>query len=337
MGTDTSDLPFVGITMGDPTGIGPEIIIKALSWKELYALCKPVVFGDQAILQREINVLQSPLILEIIKKSQNAAFSFGRINLIAVTNLHPETAKYGHPNNETGRAMGLYITQAVRMAEHGELDAVVTAPINKKALQAAGFHYPGHTEMLADLTHTDQVVMMLAGTKLKVVPVTIHCALSDVPGLLYPEKILKTILVTDEYLKKYFSFSSPRIAVAGLNPHAGEEGLFGREETEIILPAIEQAQQKGVDATGPHPPDTLFYYASRGRFDAVVCMYHDQGLIPLKLLHFDDGVNITLGLPIIRTSVDHGTAYDIAGKGVADPQSLLSAIKMAVQIAKARS
>lgn len=337
MAMSNCNLPIIGITMGDPTGIGPEVVVKALSHKDLDTLCRPVIIGDEAILKRELDVLQPALNLVVVEDIKNAAFSGGSINLLAASHLHPDHSGYGRPTPETGKAMGLYITLAVQMAEQHKIDAIVTAPINKKALQDAGYHYPGHTEMLAHLTHTSEAVMMLAGGRLRVVLVTIHCALAEVPGLLTAEKILKTILITNNSLKKYFSLATPRLAVAALNPHAGEGGLFGKEESQAILPAIERAQQAGVDASGPYAPDTLFYYAARGQFDAVVCMYHDQGLIPLKLLHFDQGVNVTLGLPIIRTSVDHGTAYDIAGKGSADPTSLLNAIKLAAQMAKARS
>ena len=229
------------------------------------------------------------------------------------------------------------IIEAVAMARAGKIAAIVTAPINKMVLHDAGYNYPGHTEMLAELTGTKDVVMMLAGEKLRVVLVTIHCAYTEVPKLLCVEKILKTITITHESLKNLLAGKNPRLAVAGLNPHAGEGGLFGEEEKNLIAPAVAQACRLGIDAVGPAPSDTLFYYAARGRYDAVVCMYHDQGLIPLKLLHFDTGVNVTLGLPVIRTSVDHGTAYDIAGKGIASPASLVNAIKMAVQMARGRA
>jgi 4-hydroxythreonine-4-phosphate dehydrogenase len=330
-------LPIIGITMGDPVGIGPEIIIKALSSGELFNICRPVVFGDKAILEREIKNLNSSVTLDTIESLEDFSSSTGTINVIQASQLYPEKTLYAQPTIETGKAMASYIIQAANMAKEQKIDAIVTAPINKRSLQEAGYDYPGHTEMLAHLTDTKDVVMMLAGEKLRVVLVTIHCALSRVAQLLEPEKIIKTILITHASLKKYFSIPNPRIAVAAFNPHAGESGLFGEEENKKILPSIKQAQTRGIDASGPYPPDTLFYHASQGKFDAVVCMYHDQGLIPLKLLHFEDGVNVTLGLPIIRTSVDHGTAYDIAGKGVANPASLLNAIKMAVQMAQARS
>jgi 4-hydroxythreonine-4-phosphate dehydrogenase len=232
--------------------------------------------------------------------------------------------------------MYAYIAEAVRLSVRGEVDAITTAPISKKALSDAGYSYPGHTELLAELTGTAHYVMMLAGEKLKVVPVTIHCALRDVFRLLTTEKIVTAISITHRTLQDYFRLPQPRIAVAALNPHAGEGGLFGNEEEKIIVPALEQAHALGIDAAGPLPPDTLFYHAAAGRYDAVVCMYHDQALIPLKLLHFDEAVNVTLGLPIIRTSVDHGTAYDIAGTGRANPASLSNALKMASMMAERR-
>jgi 4-hydroxythreonine-4-phosphate dehydrogenase len=323
--------------MGDPTGIGPEIIVKALSLQEVHNRCRPVVLGDAGILHRELQLLHSPLKINCITTIAAADFSPQVLNLFALSLLNPDKTIYGHPDQESGKAMGQYIATAVEMALRKQIDAVVTAPINKKSLQDAGYRYPGHTEMLAHITRTADVVMMLAGEKLRVALVTIHCALQDVPKLLTSDKILKTILITNTGLKNYFSLPSPRIAVAALNPHAGEAGIFGSEEKETIIPAIEMARQEGVQVSDPLPADTLFYHASQGTYDAVVCMYHDQGLIPLKLLHFDDGVNITLGLPIIRTSVDHGTAYDIAGRGIASSASLINAIKVAAQMAQAQN
>ena len=334
--TEQSALPLIGITMGDPTGIGPEVIIKALSSHPVFNRCRPVVFGDAAILDREKQLLKSGISINIIDETNQAVFSCGTVDVFSLSNLDPNTVTHAHPDKKTGKAMGSYIVRAVSMALQGELDAIVTGPINKKSLQEGGYPYPGHTEMLAHLTNTRDVVMMLAGEKLRVVLVTIHCAFDQVPRLITTGKILKTILITAAGLQGYFAIPAPRIAVAALNPHAGEDGLFGAEEQEIIMPAILQAQKQGVNAAGPYPPDTLFYYAARGKFDAVVCMYHDQGLIPLKLLHFADGVNITLGLPIVRTSVDHGTAYDIAGRGIADPASLINAITIAASMALAK-
>lgn len=331
----TNQLPLIGITMGDPVGIGPEIIIKALSDASVYGFCRPVVFGDRAILQREIERRESALKIEPAASLEGLPFKHDMLYLIESSCLAPERVAYGIPTKETGKAMASYILGAVTCAHEHRIDAMVTAPISKKSLQDAGYDYPGHTEMLARLTSTEDVVMMLAGNRLRVVLVTIHCALSKVPELITVDSILKTITITHNDLKKYFALENPRIAVAALNPHAGEGGIFGREEEKIIAPAVKHAQTLGIAATGPYSADTLFYQAAQGKFDVVVCMYHDQGLIPLKLLHFDDGVNITLGLSIIRTSVDHGTAYDIAGKGIANPASMLNALKTAAHMATA--
>jgi 4-hydroxythreonine-4-phosphate dehydrogenase len=334
---NTHDLPVIGITMGDPVGIGPEIIAKALDDPELRGTCRPVIFGDHQVLEREMQSLGAAVELQPRKtfaRSETASFP----ELITVSELTKDEIVPGQPTERTSAAMAEAITEATRCALEGELDAIVTAPINKQALKQAGCDFPGHTEMLAHLTGTDDVVMMLAGSRLRVVLVTIHCALSEVPARLSTESIVKTTLITQAGLQRFFTpgRTEPRIAIAALNPHAGEGALFGDEEQTIIAPAIEQLLSQGLNVSGPHPPDSVFYAAARGDFDAVVCMYHDQGLIPLKLLHFDDGVNITLGLPIIRTSVDHGTAYDIAGRGQASPASLMSAIQTAANMARAK-
>jgi 4-hydroxythreonine-4-phosphate dehydrogenase len=330
---NTHDPPVIGITMGDPVGIGPEIVARALADPGLRTVCRPVIFGDQRLIEHEMRTLGIDADLQV-------RTNFARCEpahhpeLITISSLDPDEVIAGKPTPRTSAAMAAAVIEAVRYARTGELDAIVTAPINKQALNQAGYDFPGHTEMLAHLTNTPDVVMMLAGARLRVVLVTIHCALSEVPGRLSKEAIIKTASITRAGLQRYFTPNAePRIAIAALNPHAGEGTLFGREEQTIISPAIEQLRARGLNVSGPHPPDTVFYAAARGDYDAVVCMYHDQGLIPLKLLHFEDGVNITLGLPIIRTSVDHGTAYDIAGTGQANPASLLSAIKTASDMA----
>jgi 4-hydroxythreonine-4-phosphate dehydrogenase len=240
------------------------------------------------------------------------------------------------PSAASGRASVQYVEKAVDLAQQGAIDAITTAPINKESIALAGYTHPGHTEILAERTGTTKKVMMLAGGPLRVALVTIHVGLAEVPGLLSAEKIFDTIRITNEALVNLFGVARPRIAVCGLNPHAGEGGRFGSEEARLIQPAIERAQAEGVDCSGPHPPDTVFHRAAKGSFDAVVAMYHDQGLIPLKLLAFESGVNITLGLPIIRTSVDHGTAFDIAGQGIANPDSMVEAIKLAACFARRR-
>ncbi|MBI5237197.1 MAG: 4-hydroxythreonine-4-phosphate dehydrogenase PdxA [Deltaproteobacteria bacterium] len=315
--------PVIAITMGDPVGVGPEIILKALNDPKVRRISDPLVIGDEGLLHFLAKKLK-------LKPPVKGA-------VVSVSELDPKGLRPGHPDKKSGKAMIDYIEEAVYMAALGDADAVVTAPISKEAAKKAGFGFPGHTEFIAHLTNTKDFLMMLGGKDLKVILVTIHEPLRKVPGLVTKEAVLKTLRITDESFKRYFGFRKPRIAVAGLNPHAGEAGIFGDEEAKVIGPAVRKARSLGIEAIGPLPPDTVFYRAVRKKeFDCVVCMYHDQGLGPLKLLHFDDGVNATLGLPIIRTSVDHGTAYDIAWKGKASPGSLIAAIEMAVGMAKKR-
>ncbi len=314
--------PAIAVTMGDPAGVGPEIILKALNSRRIRRICSPVVVGDSGVL----GLAAAKLGLKPLKESE----------VIGVSSIDVKRLRPGRPTRESSRAMISYIERSVRMAMDNDVAAMVTAPISKEAARLAGFGFPGHTEFIAHLTGAKDFRMMLGGADLKVVLVTIHVALKEVPRLVTRASVFKTIKITDGAFKKY-GFKRPRIAVAGLNPHAGEAGMFGDEEKKVIAPAVKRARALGIDAVGPLPPDTVFYRAVRKKeFDCVVCMYHDQGLGPLKLLHFEDGVNATLGLPIIRTSVDHGTAYDIAWKGVASPESLIAAIEMAVDMAKKR-
>lgn len=322
-------LPIVGITMGDPVGIGPEIIHKALCNPSIYEICKPLVIGDYNILKDAGRAIDSSLDIHVLNNKDEGRFSYGAIDMISVSDLDVDQIEMGQPDANTGAAMIKYITTAIDLALKKNTAAVVTGPINKVAMKLAGSRFHGHTELLAHTTDTEKFMMMMYGSKLSVVLVTIHIPFADIKKELTSEKIIDTITVTGQSLKERFGLENPRIAVAALNPHAGEDGLFGDEETEIITPAIEKARRLGYDITGPVPPDTVFLHAANGHFDVVVCMYHDQGLIPFKMIHFEDGVNTTLGLPIIRTSVDHGTAYDIAGMGKADPGSLIEAIKLA--------
>jgi len=321
--------PIVGITMGDPVGIGPEIILKALCDRSLYKECRPIVLGDIKILESAKKIVKSSLEIEIVDSPDAGRYTWGYIDVINLSGLEPDQIIFGKPDPETGAAMAGYIETAIDMAISGKIDAIATSPINKQAMHMGGSKFGGHTELLAARTKTTDYAMMLTGDRLSVVLVTIHVPLKDVASLISKEKIIKIIKITEKGLRKRFGLKKPKIGVAGLNPHAGEGGMFGNEEETIIAPAVNDAKKEGIEVSGPFPPDTIFYKAVKGEYDAVVCMYHDQGLIPFKMIHFADGVNTTLGLPIIRTSVDHGTAYDIAGTGNADTGSLVAAIKLA--------
>jgi 4-hydroxythreonine-4-phosphate dehydrogenase len=327
------------LTMGDPTGVGPEVILKAWLSGALDHVEPPLlVAGDAAVLQRAARLFHDDCRMYEAPSGGMASHTLhcGERNLAlcSLSNLPAEQLAWGRPDIACGRAMLDYITWACDQCLAGEAAAMVTGPINKQAILAAGCDAPGHTELLARRCQIDKVVMMLGGARLKVCLVTTHLALKEVPGALSCDEIVATIRIVDAAFRRFFGCRLPRLAVLALNPHAGEGGRFGDEEARMIAPAIATARQLGIDASGPHSADTLFHFAARGDYDAVICMYHDQGLIPLKLLHFEDGVNITLGLPIIRTSVDHGTAYDLAGTGQADCRSLVAAVMMATQMAE---
>jgi 4-hydroxythreonine-4-phosphate dehydrogenase len=334
----------IAITMGDPGGVGPEIILKALCSSEVRNCCAPVVVGDSIVIKEALTLLKSHLKLRIIQSPKESNPIKGILQVINVIPPHPPLIKRGiksgivkvgmgrfekcKPTAEGGRACVSYIRRAVELVISKQVDAIVTAPISKEALKIAGFKWPGHTEMLADLTKTKDYTMMLIGESLRVILVTIHTALKNVPDLITKQKILKTIRLAKRACDM-LGIKNPMIAVAGLNPHAGEAGIFGDEENKKIIPAVKEALKEGIPVSGPYPPDTVFHKAYKGDIDIVVCMYHDQGLIPLKMIAFDKGVNVTVGLPFIRTSPDHGTAYDIAWKGIANPSSMIEAIKLA--------
>ncbi|MDK9709335.1 MAG: 4-hydroxythreonine-4-phosphate dehydrogenase PdxA [Desulforhopalus sp.] len=321
--------------MGCPVGIGPEIIVRYFAENAQPAGFQPVVIGDRGVLTRVANQLGLPSHF-VAWQPENPLPTWG-IPVIQVADLAANDLVWGCPTLATGHAMAGYIEHAVALAQQGILQGIATCPISKFSLQNAGYCFPGHTEMLASLTKTSNYAMMMAGKRLKVTLVTIHRPLRDVAADLTIDTIQRLIRITHSALMTDFAISQPRIAVAGLNPHAGEGGIFGDEETLLIAPAIALSKREGVNVNGPFPPDTVFFKASAGNFDAVVAMYHDQGLIPFKMLHFEDGVNVTLGLPIVRTSVDHGTAYDIAGKGLAQHASLAEAIRLAATIATNRA
>jgi len=319
----------IALTIGEPAGIGPELAVAA--WQRLGARRPFFVLGDPDHLRglgAPIRTISAPA------EAAHASLS----GLPVLTHAFPAPAVPGRPDPRNAEAVITTIAHAVDLVMRGQAGALTTGPIHKKALiEGAGFAYPGHTEYLAHLAGVDRVAMMLAGPDLRVVPTTIHIPLKDVPGALDASLLSDTIRLTDAALRRDFGVEHPRIAVAGLNPHAGEGGVMGREEIEIIAPVIEALRTEGFGLTGPHSADTMFHAAARATYDAAVAMYHDQALIPIKTLAFDEGVNVTLGLPFVRTSPDHGTAFDIAGKGRANPASLIAALDMAAGMAAARA
>lgn len=316
--------------MGDPAGIGPEVTLKAVAKKP--RKCRIVILGDLGILRNTAQQLGIPVNLIAWEPTLPYPRVARALPVMELSSLASEHCKPGHPTAMGGETSYRYVETAVRLAQANVLQGIVTAPISKAMWHAAGREYPGHTELLAALTQTPEVRMMLVGSKLRVILVTTHLALSQVPAALSSERILKTIQMTIEHLMRFHGIAQPRLAVAGLNPHAGEAGAFGDEEERIIAPAVQQAAALGVAIAGPLPADTIFVRATRGDFDGVICLYHDQGLIPLKLLSWEDGVNTTIGLPVVRTSPDHGTAFDIAGQGKADPRSMRAALKLAIHM-----
>jgi 4-hydroxythreonine-4-phosphate dehydrogenase len=327
--------PIIGITMGDAAGIGPEVIVKALTMRETHEICRPLVIGNAKALTRAVKATGVAVKLRVVDDVQEAMFEFGVLDVLDLKNLDLPSIEVGTVNRASGRAAVEFVEKAVDLALNHEIHAIATAPLNKEAINLAGYHYQGHTEILAHLTKTRNYAMMLAAGSLRVIHVTTHVSLREACDLIDKERVLKTIVLAHETLTS-MGITNPRIAVSGLNPHAGESGLFGGEELNHITPAVQEATALGINAQGPLPPDTVFLKAADNAFDVVIAMYHDQGHIPVKLLGFDRGVNITLGLPIIRTSVDHGTAFDIAGTGVANPTSMMEAIKMAVDFARHR-
>ena len=335
--------PVIAITVGDPCGIGPEITAKALNNIEIYDKCHPIAISDADVMKQAIEIAKVDLKINSVDSLEDCEYEYGIIDVLNIKNVDVEKIEFGRVTKMGGEASFQYIIKGIHLALEGKVDAVTTGPIHKKAINLAGHEYSGHTEIFADYTKTKDYCMMLVDGNFRVSHVTTHVSLRQVPDLVKKERVLRVIQLTDEALRK-MDIKEPRIAVAGLNPHSGEEGLFGREEIEEIGPAIKEAKLLGIDAEGPVPPDTVFVKMRGGQYDAVVAMYHDQGHIPTKLVGFkyDDklgkwgsvsGVNTTLGLPIIRTSVDHGVAFGKAGKGTANPESMIDAIKLAAVMA----
>ncbi len=326
-----STKPRIGITIGDPAGIGPEVSLKAVADESVIAACSPVIIGDAEYLSRWSRVFSLNRGFGCINDNELIPHDLSAPLIYNLNNI-PGSIEMGREQAECGRAAAEFIEAAVRLCQTGQLDAITTAPINKQSLHLAGYHFPGHTEFLAHLTGTDEFAMTFISPALCVSLFTTHVPLAKVPGYIKKSELEKFIrLVHREFVG--YGFDRPRIAVAALNPHGGEGRLFGSEEASEMTPAIETCRREdGIDVSGPHSGDTIFLRASRGEFEIVISCYHDQGLIAVKCLSFGEAVNVTLGLPFIRTSVDHGTAFDIAGHGKADHSSMVAAIQLAADL-----
>ena len=331
------NLPVLGITMGDAAGVGPEVIAMALGRPEVRRLARCVVIGDASVMADAARIVGTELPLRVVRALGSEELSMEAICVLDLGNRPLEGLVRGQVDPANGRAAYEYVERAVRLALGGDIDAIVTAPLNKESLNRAGYPYPGHTEALAHLCKVpeDDVTMLLASPRLRVSHVSTHCSMLQAVAAVKRDRVARVGRLTAEAVGPLVT-RPPRVALAGLNPHAGEHGLFGDEDEREIAPAAEALRAEGIDAHGPVPPDTLFWRAVNGEFDAVVAMYHDQGHVPSKLTGFHDTVNITLGLPIIRTSVDHGTAFDIAGTGKAQPDNMVVAIELAAGMGRAR-
>jgi 4-hydroxythreonine-4-phosphate dehydrogenase len=338
-----NEKPILGITMGDPAGIGPEIAAKAMSKKEVYEICRPLIVGDAQVMKQAIGIAGVCLEVNAISEVEEAKFEHGIMDVVDLKNVDMSGLVHGKVSAMAGNAAFEAVKKVIELALQNKIDATVTGPINKESINLAGFHFAGHTEIYAHFTDTKNYTMLLADGNLRVVHVSTHVSLREACDLVKKERVLNVIRLADEACK-LIGIDNPKIGVAGLNPHASENGLFGWEEEREIIPAIKEAQASGINAEGPVPPDTLFSKTRGGMYDIAVAMYHDQGHIPLKVVGFNwdekskkwnsvSGVNITLGLPIIRSSVDHGTAFDMAGKGIANEESLIHAIEYGVKLA----
>lgn len=336
--------PIVAISAGDPAGIGPEVTVKSLSLQDTYNQCRPLIICDARIIEKALLFCQLPLKVNRVSNPAQGKYQRGYVDVFDIKNVDMDKFSYGQILKNLGKASFEYIKKVIELALEGKVDATVTGPIHKESIRLAGYNFAGHTEIFGHYTKAKNYAMMLADKNFRVIHVNTHCSMRESIIRIDRKRILTVIRLADEGLKK-MGIKNPRIAVNGLNPHAGENGLFGSEETDHIIPAIELARKEGIDADGPHPPDTIFPKMQGGQYDIVVCMYHDQGHIPTKLIGFKyndetdtwegmSGVNITLGLPIIRVSVDHGTAFDKSGKGKANPESMLQAITYATNFYK---
>ncbi len=335
--------PLIGISVGDPAGIGPEVTAKTLALPEIYTLCRPVVIAESGMMREAVKFSGLHIDIHPIASPQEGHYKPGIIDVLDLHNIDGQSIQYQNVSVECGRASFEYVQKAIELALAKEIDGTVTGPINKEAINLAGFHYAGHTEIYAKFTQTKNYAMMLLHEQFRVIHVSTHVSLREACDRVKQGRVHRVIHLAQSTLRQ-LAVERPKIAVAGLNPHAGENGLFGREESEEIVPAIQQAVQEGIIVEGPLPADTVFSKMRGGQYDIVVVMYHDQGHIPTKLLGFQydentdtwdsvSGVNMTCGLPIIRVSVDHGTAFDKAGEGRANPESMIQAIQIAAQLA----
>jgi 4-phospho-D-threonate 3-dehydrogenase / 4-phospho-D-erythronate 3-dehydrogenase len=325
--------PRIGITMGDPAGIGPEVVLKAVAEEEVRAVCQPVIIGDAQLLAHNARTLDLQCGYEIVRRDESLPAQSAQPIIYHLDNIQGHIEP-GIESGAAGKAAGGYIEAAVELCASGSIDAIATAPINKRALFLGGYSFPGHTEFLAHLTGIDDYAMGFVAANLRVVLISTHVPLAEAIRLVRRERLEKTIHLADRELRRW-GIDRPRIAVAALNPHGAEGGLFGIEEASEIAPAIEACRvTEQINVRGPYSADTVFLRASRGEFDAVVACYHDQAMIPVKCLSFGEAVNVTLGLPFIRTSVDHGTAFDIAGKGIAEHSSMVAAVKLAAELSQ---
>ena len=327
--------PLIAITIGDPAGIGPEVVVKALSNKVIYEMCRPLVIGEKSTVKAAVDLIKESLTLNPVDKVSDASGQFGTIDLIDMHNLNWNKVKTGQASAVCGRASMEYVEKAFQLALNNDVKGVVTAPINKVATMLAGYPGLGHLEYLAQAAGVAEYATMLVSGNLCCVHLTTHYSLREACDFVKKEKIIKRLKLIDTSFRQW-GFRKPVIGVAGLNPHAGENGMFGREEIDEIAPAVKEAIGQGIDARGPFPADSVFNRAIRGEFDAVLVMYHDQGHIPIKVHGFEKSVSVALGLPFLRTSVDHGTAFDIAGKGIANAQSMEEAITMTVRLIRGK-
>lgn len=332
--TSPARKPRVGITMGDPAGIGPEVVLKAVAEESVRRVCAPVIIGDAQLLAHTARTLGLQCGYEIVRRGEPLSEEADEPFIFHLDNVST-AIEPGVESGEAGRAAAEYIEAAVELCAAGRLDAISTAPINKRALFLGGYSFPGHTEFLAHLTGASECAMAFVAANLRIVLISTHVPLAEAIRLVRRERIERVVKLADRELRRW-GIPAPRIAVAALNPHGAEGGLFGVEEAAEIVPAVESLRAEGeVDACGPFSADTVFLRASRGEFDAVIACYHDQAMIPVKCLSFGEAVNVTLGLPFVRTSVDHGTAFDIAGRGVAEHSSMVAAITLAAELARA--